>query len=61
MTGFDLARRLARARPALPVILCTGFRATLSSAEIRETGIREVVAKPLELTKLAKTVRALLD
>jgi len=48
LTGIELARELARLRPGLPVILYTGYAEDLSQRELRETGIVELVRKPIE-------------
>jgi DNA-binding response OmpR family regulator len=61
LTGFELSRRLLRIRPNLPIILCTGFSATMTRQDAVGAGIREMLAKPLELRHLAQTIRAVLD
>ncbi len=61
MTGMELAGKLLEIRPDLPVILCTGFSELLTGNQAREGGIREVVMKPYVLTKLAETIRKVLD
>ncbi len=61
MSGLNLARRIRKIRPDVPVILFTGFSQDVSSADIRKAGIREVVAKPVIISQLAETLRRVLD
>ena len=48
MTGLALAREVARLRPGLPVILCTGYAEDLSPQELREAGVARLLRKPVE-------------
>lgn len=61
MTGDRLARALLRIRPTLPIILCTGYSATLSADTAYELGIAAFVLKPVDWEDLARTVRQILD
>ena len=60
MSGVDVAAELLRARPGTPVVLSTGFNASLTMDAVRALGIRELVAKPLSVGDLARTVHAAL-
>jgi DNA-binding NtrC family response regulator len=52
-TGLELANDLLRLRPQLPIILTSGYSATLTSSMLEEMGIRELVYKPLEYRAMA--------
>ena len=61
MTGMDLARRLLRLRPDLPIILCTGYSALISKEEASAHGIREFALKPLTRKDMALLIRKVLN
>ncbi len=61
MTGYDLARKIIRIRPEIPVVLCTGFRKGFSKEKARDAGVRDFLLKPLTVMDLARTIRKLLD
>jgi CheY-like chemotaxis protein len=61
MTGDELALKVMKVRPDIPVMLCTGYSEHISEEEAKRVGIREFVMKPLEMTKLAQTIRRVLD
>ena len=46
MSGVRLTRRLHDIRPAVPVILCTGFRDSFNEQQAREAGVLEFLLKP---------------
>ena len=61
LTGSDLTQEMLRARPELPVILCTGFGISASEEMEMHPGVKEVLMKPLTMKKLIRTVRTVLD
>ncbi len=61
MTGDLLAREIIELRPDVPVILCTGFSEILKKEEAMAIGISDYMTKPLDIIKLALTLRNLLD
>jgi PAS domain S-box-containing protein len=61
MTGDALAKALMERRPDLPVILCTGFSASMTDKAAAELGIRALVMKPILMHQIAATVRRVLD
>jgi signal transduction histidine kinase/ActR/RegA family two-component response regulator len=61
MTGMELARKLLRIRPDLPIILCTGFNALITPEKAKRSGIREFIMKPVKMQKMAKIIRRALD
>jgi CheY-like chemotaxis protein len=56
MTGLDFAARVRRIRPDLPVVLTSGYSGSLDSAELQQSGIRELVGKPFASRTLAEAV-----
>jgi len=61
MTGEQLSRKMMKIRPAIPVILCTGFSHIIAKEKAREIGIKAFAMKPLVRRQLAETVRRVLD
>ncbi|MBW2180216.1 MAG: response regulator, partial [Deltaproteobacteria bacterium] len=61
MTGMELAQKLMRIRPDIPIILCTGFNALVTPEKARRLGIREFIMKPVKLQKMAQIIRSALD
>jgi CheY-like chemotaxis protein len=61
MNGITLARALRAARPALPVVLCSGFADREATAQVKALGLEELMTKPLSLRQLAEVVRRSLD
>lgn len=60
-TGVVLARKMLRARPDIPIILCTGYSEMASPEKAKSMGIREFVMKPLVKSEVAEVVRRALD
>ncbi len=56
MTGLDLARRMLKVRPDLPILLTSGYAGALDPAELRRVGVRELVGKPFLTRTLAEAV-----
>jgi len=61
MTGTELARRMLKIRPDLPIILCTGYSSTTSEAEARLVGIKEFAFKPISIQHMVRLIRKVLD
>ncbi len=60
MTGAELARKVLEVRPALPIILCTGYSEQVNRESALELGIREYIQKPLVMADLAAKIQTLL-
>ncbi|MBF0550186.1 MAG: response regulator [Deltaproteobacteria bacterium] len=60
MTGIELATELLNIRPDLPIIICTGYSASLTSEIAKRHGIKAVVMKPLLAGKISKIIKELL-
>jgi PAS domain S-box-containing protein len=59
-TGLDLARRVRRRRPDLPVIICTGYADAISTESAAADGVDELLVKPVGKDELAAAVRRVL-
>ncbi|MGD9160902.1 MAG: cache domain-containing protein [Desulfobacteraceae bacterium] len=57
MSGIDLARQISAIRSDLPIILCTGFSVGLTDDTIKESGISDILMKPVILGELTKSVQ----
>lgn len=62
MTGLELARCVAALRPGLPVILYSGYAENIGAEELAQSGVRVLLAKPVEpdllFAALAEALRA---
>ncbi len=61
LSGVELAREVLKIKPALPIILCTGYSAVVSEKEALAIGIKKYAKKPVELQNLAGIIRQVLD
>ena len=56
MSGLELASKLLEHRPGLPIVLTTGYSATLTPATARALGLRELLPKPTCFRTLGEVV-----
>jgi len=56
MTGIEITRQLREYRPALPIILMSGYLTENDQRRIRELGITRVIDKPVTLAALGNAV-----
>ena len=61
LTGRDLARKILEIRPEMPIILCTGYSDQIDEVSAKNLGIREYLLKPLNVGKIARMIRTVLD
>ncbi|MHB1183717.1 MAG: cache domain-containing protein [Desulfobulbia bacterium] len=61
MSGVQLAQEIRKVRPTLPVILCTGYSATIGEDSAVAQGISHFLMKPLTMRVLTETVRKALE
>lgn len=61
MSGWEVADRIRSAHPGLPVILVTGWGATITEQEIAASGVAAVVHKPFEIRELLRTASGVLS
>ncbi len=61
MTGDVLAKELISIRPDIPIIVCTGYSDRIDTNIATETGIRELLMKPVVMKDIAQCIRRVLD
>ncbi len=59
MTGLAFATRLREIRPDLPVLLMTGFSASLTPERLEAAGVRQVLPKPFTVQSLGSALHAI--
>ncbi|WP_414665015.1 response regulator [Horticoccus sp. 23ND18S-11] len=57
MTGLELAAELLKVRPGLPIMLTTGYSATLTADRVRALGMRDMLLKPLAVQQLSEALQ----
>ncbi len=61
MTGVSMAKEMLNIRKDIPIILCTGFSPLANEEIASDLGIKAFMMKPFGQSKLAHTVRKVLD
>jgi DNA-binding NtrC family response regulator len=61
LTGTQLAQKILKIRPDMPIILCTGHTETVTLEEVQAAGIREFLKKPVNKTEFTHAIRRTLD
>ncbi|WP_299981100.1 response regulator, partial [Desulfobacula sp.] len=61
MPGDKLAAELAKIRPDIPILLCTGFSETMSEEKVASLGIKGFILKPIVMKDLARKIREVLE
>jgi CheY-like chemotaxis protein len=61
VTGIELASRMNRLQPELPIILFTGMNIELLREDAEKAGVRSLINKPLNRIDLALAIRKVLD
>jgi len=61
LAGIELARQVREIRPAMPVILMTGYGSAELMSEATRIGVSEVLRKPLRRADLADALARVLD
>ncbi len=61
MNGLQLAQKIKKIRPAIPIILCSGYSEIIIKEKALPMGIAKYIQKPLEMDSLARNIRELLD
>jgi PAS domain S-box-containing protein len=56
LSGLEVSRQIHALQPALPILLTTGYPGTLSARDLAETGILQILLKPLTVAALAAAV-----
>lgn len=60
MSGLELARRIHRERPELPILLLTGYLHEFSPSELTDAGVRRVLSKPVSAGALLEAIQSVL-
>lgn len=60
MTGLEAAEQLRRLRPAVPIILYTGYSEHVTEAQLSSAGILHLVKKPLDVPAFRLLLRSVL-
>jgi DNA-binding NarL/FixJ family response regulator len=60
MSGTDLARSIWQARPETPIVLSTGYSATLDAEKAVQMGFRDLLLKPYNVQALGECVQCAL-
>jgi PAS domain S-box-containing protein len=61
LSGWEVARRIREAVPTLPVVLVTGWAASIDDDEVRRAGIAEVVQKPFDIEAVLEVTARVLS
>ncbi len=61
MTGLDLGKEVIKIRPDIPIILCTGFSASVGSKTKKSAGIHHILMKPLLAGELSDAIEKALE
>jgi PAS domain S-box-containing protein len=61
MTGLEAAAQMAKLRPAVPVLLYTGYSDQVSPARLAAAGIRSLIRKPLDIQAFRQLLEELLQ
>jgi DNA-binding NtrC family response regulator len=61
ITGLELAARILRICPDVPIILMTGYSDTVTPEMVREKGVKEFVMKPIMAADFSQIIRRVLD
>jgi len=59
LQGTELANKIKKLRPDLPVILITGLSSIIAAKEVSARGIDLILSKPLSMTSLAQAMATL--
>ena len=59
--GFDLARKVGKLNPSIPVVMYSGFITPDSEKRAREIGIKKILRKPMSGMELVREVQEVID
>jgi PAS domain S-box-containing protein len=57
MSGADLAERILKVRPDLPIVMATGYGHVMSEDRAREIGLRPLLFKPFSMAALGDAIQ----
>ncbi len=61
MTGSELAKKILKIKPSMPIILCTGYSSVISEDEALAIGITKYIRKPVSQATLSELIRQVMD
>ena len=61
MLGSELAKKILRIKPDIPIILCTGYSPLISREDALKIGIKEFLMKPVSRSILGAKIREIID
>ncbi|MFZ5862859.1 MAG: hybrid sensor histidine kinase/response regulator [Nitrospirota bacterium] len=61
ISGFDLARHILLIRPAIPVVMASGYVQPTDQAAARALGVRELILKPNTIHEIGNTISRVLQ
>jgi len=61
LPGDQLAAKIRKVRPDIPIILCTGYSERIDGPTAASIGVSAIILKPVVRSELAQTVRKVLD
>jgi signal transduction histidine kinase/ActR/RegA family two-component response regulator len=61
MTGLQLTREIKRIRIDIPIIILSGYNLDMTKEQITGFGVSDFISKPINMKKLARIVRRVLD
>jgi CheY-like chemotaxis protein len=61
MNGIEVAAAIRSVRPDLPIVLHSAYAERQDDSDYRSNGIREIMAKPADLARIAATIRRALS
>ena len=60
-TGIELARDMLALKADMPIILCSGYSASLGPERVEEAGISRFFMKPVTVDKLSEAIQKILE
>ncbi|HWR84349.1 MAG TPA: response regulator, partial [Candidatus Deferrimicrobium sp.] len=54
ISGLEVARRIRAISPEVPIVLVTGWEASISHSELQQAGISQVLNKPFRIEQLTE-------
>ena len=57
LSGLEVARELKRRKPGIPVVIMTGWEASLDRAALNASGVVDILYKPFRIEQLSELLR----
>jgi CheY-like chemotaxis protein len=61
MTGAELAREFLAQRADIPIIILTGHSENFDRDRVKQSGVKELLLKPVKKDKLYQVIRKVLE